>query len=70
MNTTKPANIETILADVYGVGVAVAPAYALLWAAERIADKADARAELRRANRIREKHGKPLAYAPYGHHAF
>jgi hypothetical protein len=63
-------NIETILADVYGVGVAAAPVIAVLWAAERIADKSAAKAELRRANGIRAKHGKPLAYAPYGHHAF
>lgn len=63
-------NIETILSKVYGVGVAVAPMEAVLWAVEKIADKATAQKELKRANRIRAKFGKPVVYAPYGSHAF
>lgn len=67
MNTN---NIEQICAEIYGVGIASAPVEAVLWSAERIADNETARKELTRANRIRARHGKPLAYAPYGHHAF
>lgn len=63
-------NIETICANVYGVGIAAVPVEAVLWSAERIADKSKAQSELKRANRIRARHGRPLAYAPYGHHAF
>ena len=63
-------NIETILSIVYGVGVAVAPREVVLWAAAKIEDKEAARKELKRANRIRTKYGKPPVYAPYGHHAF
>lgn len=63
-------NIERICEEIYGCGIAAAPVEAVLWAVERIADKIQARKELSRANRIRAKHGKPLAYAPYGHHAF
>lgn len=63
-------NIERILSEVYGVGVAVAPKEAVLWAAEKIADKEQARKELKRANRIRAKFGKPVVYARWGSHAF
>lgn len=62
--------IDLICEQVYGVGIAAAPVEAVLWSAERIADKATARKELKRANAIRSKHGRPLAHAPYGHHAF
>lgn len=63
-------NIETILSSIYGVGVAVAPKEAVLWAVEKITDQDKARKELKRANRIRAKYGKPVVYAPYGHWAF
>ena len=63
-------NIERICENLYGVGIAAAPREAVLWAAERIPDKARAAAELRRANRVRARHGRPLVHAPYGHHAF
>lgn len=63
-------NIETILSEVYGVGVCYAPKEAVLWASEKIADKEQARKELTRANKIRGKHGFPLVHAPWGHHAF
>lgn len=62
--------IEQILSSVYGVGIVCAPACAVLWAAEKIESKEDARKELKRANRIRGKHGAPYVYAPYGHHAY
>lgn len=67
---TTFTNIEKVLSEVYGVGVAVAPKEAVLWAAEKIADTTLARKELKRANRIRAKFGKPIVYAPFGHHAF
>lgn len=63
-------NIVKICEEEYGVGIAVAPPVAVLWAAEKIEDPALARSELKRANAIRARHGKPLVYAPYGHHAF
>lgn len=63
-------NVERICEELYGCGIAAAPVEAVLWSVEKITDKAKAQAELKRANRIRAKHGKPLAYAPYGHHAF
>lgn len=63
-------NIETILYVEYGVGPVVAGKEVVLWAAERIIDPAKAKAELSRLNKIRAKHGAPLVYAPYGHHAF
>ncbi len=63
-------DIERICEQIYGCSIVAAPTETVLWAAERIADKATAQKELERANSIREKHGKPLVYAPYGHHAF
>lgn len=63
-------SITRICEEIYGCGIAVAPVTAVLWAAERIKDKTLARSELARANKIRARHGKPLAYAPFGHHAF
>lgn len=61
------SQIEKILNDEYGVGIAVAPTCATLWAAEKCEDP---RGQLKIANRIKAKHGKPLAYAPFGHPAF
>ena len=66
----REENIERICEDIYGCGIAAAPVEAVLWSAERIKDKERARSELSRANVIRLKRGVPLAYAPYGHHAF
>ena len=63
-------NIERICEQVYGVGIASAPVEAVLWAADRITDKEIARKELTRANLIRARYGRPLAYAPYGSNAF
>jgi len=63
-------NIETILFDVYGVGLLAAASHTIIWAADRIADVNAAKKELKRANRIREKNGKPLAYVPFGHRLF
>lgn len=62
--------LGTILNEVYGVGELYADTCTVLWATERIADKAEAKKELSRLNRLRQKYGRPPAYAPYGHHAF
>ena len=51
----------------YGVGTAVAPVEAILWAAEQCDNP---RESLAAVNRIRTRHGAPLAHAPYGHPAF
>jgi len=64
------SNIERIVEREYGVGIAAAPVVAVLWAAEKIADRRTAKAELSRANAIRALHGKPLAHVPYGHPLF
>ena len=59
--------IIRILSNEYGVGVAVAPAEAVIWAAGQCPNP---RASLRGANRIRERNGMPLAHAPYGDAAY
>jgi hypothetical protein len=61
------SQIEKILNNEYGVGIAIAPPVAVLWAAEKCEDP---KKSLKTANRIRAKHGMPLAHAPYGHAAF
>lgn len=63
-------NIEKICISLYGVDIINAPKEAVLWSAEKIADKSKAIKELTRANRKRSKHGKPIVFAPYGHKAF
>lgn len=65
-------SIQTICEETYGVSVVMAPVNAILWAAWELAedDPDAARKELKKANRLREKHGRPLAYAPHGHPAF
>ena len=61
------SQITNILNSEYGVGTAVAPVAAILWAAEQCDNP---RESLAAVNRIRTRHGVPLAYAPYGHSAF
>lgn len=63
-------DIVKILEAEYGVGPVVAPVCAVLWAAEKIPDREVAAKEIYRLNRIKAKHGAPLVYVPYGHHAF
>lgn len=58
-------NIENILVSIYGVGVVSAPVEAILWAVDRINDRKVAKAELKRANALRAKYGKPIAYDAY-----
>jgi hypothetical protein len=62
--------VAEILYARYAVGIVAAPAYAVLWAAESIADTATAKKELRKANRLREKHGAMPAYPEYGTRLF
>jgi len=67
----KEKVVETQLTNIlnfdYGVGAAVAPPEAILWAAEQCDNP---RESLAAVNEIRTRHGTPLAYAPYGHPAF
>jgi hypothetical protein len=63
-------NLIDIIRTEYDVNPISAPAYAVLWACSAIPDAADAKAQLSKLNRARERAGKPLVYAPYGHHAF
>lgn len=67
---TATAKLENILCDIYGVGAVHACPTTVLWAADRIDDVETAKKELRRINRLREKHGAPLAYPPYGSRLF
>lgn len=63
------ATLSAILAERYGVTVLTAPAYAILWAAERLMDEVGlkaARAALDTANRIRSRVGKLPVYPEYG----
>lgn len=63
-------NLVDIIRTEYDVNPLFAPACAVLWACEKIADAAVAKAQLTKLNRARERAGRPLVYAPYGHHAF
>lgn len=62
--------IERILYEVYGVGITGSPREAIIWAAEKIEDTDQAKAELRRANRIRNKFGIGSAYPEFGSRLF
>ena len=61
--------IQQVCEAIYGCGVVEAPAEAIIWAAERL-PKERAREEVRRVNRLRAKHGRPIVHVPYGHVAF
>lgn len=62
--------IEKILYDVYGVGITGAPREAIIWAAEKIENVDQAKAELWRANRIRNKFGVGSSYPEFGSRLF
>lgn len=65
--------LQRLLETEYDVSAVSAPPYAVLWAAEKVAQVAgpdEARRQLRAANRLRERHGRPLVYATWGHPAF
>jgi len=64
----NPSTLERLLASQYDVSLLAAPAYAVLWAAEKLSKSAGvavARRELAAANRKREKAGRVPAYPPY-----
>jgi hypothetical protein len=61
--------LEAVLTDRYRVSLLAAPAIAVLWAAERLAQEVGleaAQAELTAANRLRERAGKMPAVPEYG----
>ena len=62
--------LETILHDVYGVGVCAADPVCVIWAADRIEDTAHAKREIKRVNRLRSKYGHCPVYVPFGHRLF
>ena len=64
--TSAFSRIATTLHEVYGVGPLAASAEAALWAATK---QPDPEACLSALNRERQKHGRPLVYAPYRHFA-
>jgi hypothetical protein len=67
MHATK---LETILNTRYGVTLTNAPTYAVLWAAEQIADTTEAKKELKKANRYRHNIGRTMAYPEFGTRLF
>ena len=61
--------LAAVLESRYGVGAVAAPPVAVLWAAEHLAESegfAVAKAQLSALNRVRERHGRIPAYAPWG----
>lgn len=69
----RASRLETLTASLYGAGLCIFDPTPILWAAERLADTvgvAEAKDQLRKANRLREKHGVPPAVFPYGHRLF
>ena len=62
--------LDQIIEQEYGVGAVACSPVVVLWAVEKITDKEQAKKELKRINNLRAKHGKPLAYAEYGSHAY
>ena len=61
--------LANILSTEYGVGPAIAPVEAVLWAAEKL-PVSQAKQELRELNAMRQRQGRPLVYVPYGHPLF
>jgi len=66
----KHQSLESIIENEYGVGVVTCDPIVILWAVEKITDKQVARKELKKVNALRSKYGKPVAYAPWGSHAY
>lgn len=65
--------LAAILRDIYGVGLADAPALAVIWAASQLADiegVETAKNELAQVNKFREQAGVVPAYPPYGSKLF
>lgn len=62
--------LSDILNARYGVTIHNAPAYAIVWAAEQIEDTAQAKKELKKANRMREIFGRPCMYPEFGSRLF
>jgi len=62
--------LEAILNNKYDASILNAPAVAILWAAEWIADLGKAKMELAMANSMREKHGLMPAYPSKGSRLF
>lgn len=65
----KPTTIQTVLANEYEVGVAEAPWYAVMWAAEKVERKYGpqvAARQLRAVNSVRQRHGAYTDIPAYG----
>jgi hypothetical protein len=65
--------LDKVLSDRYGVGILAAPVYAVVWAAEYLAEQtnvADAKAQLSKLNSRRVNRGVMPAYVPFGHNLF
>jgi len=61
------SEVEKILNDEYGIGIAHASGPVGLWASAKCTDPKGA---LKALNRVLKRHGNPLCYAPYGDPCF
>lgn len=68
MTTTQKS-----LSDRFNAGLGIFDSTVVLWASEHAADEIGvdaAKVELKKINRIRERHGLPVAVHPFGHRLF
>lgn len=71
--TSSSPSLASVAYEQYGVGLCVFSPVPVLWAADRLADVVgveQAKRELRKANRLREKHALIPAVFEYGHRLF
>ena len=71
--TAKQVTITGIMADVYGTGTGIFDPISILWASEKAADVIgveEAKKQLKKVNRIREKLMLPVAVHGFGHRLF
>lgn len=66
----KNNQVAKILSEEYGIGALVAPPYAVIWAAEKIENTEQAKAELKELNQYRVKLGFSLVRPEYGSRLF
>jgi len=70
MHAPDASEIESILQDVYGVDLLNAPPVVVTWAAERIVNTDVAIQQLKDANQIRNRQGRPTVIPMYGSRLF
>lgn len=71
--TAKQVTIVGIMSEVYGTGTGVFNPISILWASDKAADiigVEEAKKQLKKINRIREKLMLPVAVHEFGHRLF